>query len=332
MLDASRWKSFLLNLLSPISDIPPTNPVFLAEMRRVHDFERNQRRTRQMCYLVFLAGMLMWSVFTLMMLINPQTATGIYDDFYNLLWLALFGSLADKLVVDFGVINTGLTAISDDIRTGRWELVSLSSLSTRHYVLGKFAAQQHLAWRLVALSMTFRLTIMVVGALHIFIMPFFLPARIYDTSTPLVYFVRRMTENPPESLIIYAIYSLSALGAAAMYCVEPRWRMSALTGSTLAVSATGQDITLSFLRGLLIIVRVWVSQIIFAITGIMMLLLIVWLTALFYTLTQSNLLVSLGIPLYVFLLGSFIRAVYNGLYERSIARAYQTLVKRGGTP
>jgi hypothetical protein len=199
-------------------------------------------------------------------------------------------------------------------------------------VLGKLIARQWLGWRTVALAMTLRVTVLVIGVLHIFFLPLLFRAQTLHTTAPLDDLYQRMMANPPESIIRYVLYSASAIGAGIVYCIEPRWRLRVLTASTLAVSARGQDVTMSLLTSLLVLARVWGSQIMFAVTGMMMLLMTVWMTALVYAFSQSDLLFTLVVPLYVFLLSAYIRAVYNGLVERSISRAYQEMKKRGGTP
>lgn len=304
----------------------------MDEMRRARDWQRHQRRTQRLCIAIFLGGLLIWVIFIVLMVLRAGDAEEIYKSFFVLWLYALLATFADKLVVDFTVISISLPAISDDIRNGRWELIALTPLSARHYVLGKLIARQWLGWRTVALSMTFRVTVLAIGGLHIFILPLFFTIRNFQNTALLEEFYRRMLDNPPESVFRYTIYFASAIGAAGVYCIEPRWRLRVLTASTLAVSARGQDMTVSLLTSLLVLARVWVSQILFAITGMMMLLMTVWITALVYTFSQSDFLFTLVVPLYVFLLSAYIRAVYNGLVERSITRAYREMQKRGGTP
>lgn len=219
-----------MNLLARL--LPPRrqwdNPLFRSQVRlikwgsswgRMHD--GTLYWALHVALLIFgtwLALMLFLRVVTLGANGLPQNWLLLYSQ--NFWAVAMGASLLTSLAVDFRSIAAGMPAISEEIVSGRYELIRLTSISPVDVLVAKYAVARVRAWRITARLMWARALLAVFG---------------------LALLAWQWFTTGVGSTIFDLFYAGAALVigmcGAVVFVLEPYWRMKAVTALGVAVSA-----------------------------------------------------------------------------------------------
>lgn len=297
------------------------NPIFHVDSKYLPDEATLRRRSLRWIGGMFLVTFVLWSAFALVILRNPETTRATFETISTMLVWGVFLSFFDKPVLDFVGVSAALTSVGREINTGRMDLLRLTHLRLGTFLEGKHAIAQINAWRVMTFVMGFRLVVTVFLFLHEVVLYELLylaePAWMtsaFDFRAPTHYL--SLLASVPGVVTLITVYVL-----------EPRWRLRALTASSLAVSAQNRDISLSLLSVALVIVRITMAQVFIAIAAIVLLSVVGWGTSLFNGTEQSIVVSGVAFVVYGALLGGLIRTSYHDMAKRSLSRAGMRLLR-----
>lgn len=324
-----RWRFPLL----PHNRFPPDHHLLRHELRRLRhgrDAAGLRQKTRRWL------GWGFWLPFGLglfglaLVVASPPVMSSssftrplsMYDSVGNFLMILFLLSVADRLLLDFIAVSASATTISDDVRTGHWELLCLSDVSADTVLHAKHTLAQVRTWRMMAVMTGLRAAVVALGALFLFVLPYLLP----ESSSISRPFGRILTFEDMWQAAV-AIICLAIL--AAIYLFEGCWRVRALAAGSVLISSKLRPTSDAILNGAGTVFTLWLVQ------GLG--LLACWLTAglLF---TALPLLITPGIGenesyglLLLLTLGTaaLVYVVYNRLTWRWLWMARARLVKAG---
>lgn len=312
----------------PFTLILPDNPVFKFEARRLPDDLTLAKIMLRRVFIVLAYGLGIWTILATLIIVTPSNSDQIYE-FLSRLWMIAIGvSLADKLLLDFVAVGASLTRISDDFKNQHWALYSLSNRSITDYVYAKLATTEIMVWRLMTTIIAFRLLLVILFLLHFIALPHIMPTQVLPGTMDTVGI--QAFPQTLESILFFILSSIAMIVVALVYVLEPRWRLRALVALGLNVSARGSDASIAFLASLWVIGRVWLAQIIMAMTAIVLIWLMFWIIPLMIAATTSVIVSSVTLIIYVLLCALFIRSVYNVLVQRALRRTVKRLRTRAG--
>lgn len=173
-----------------------------------------------------------------------------YEWFINTLGsfvvLALMGSVALNLLLDFVGISAGLNTISGDFTFGRVDLIRLTLLRPTHIVASKHAVAQMRVLRMTFRIMWLRVWLVVLGGIAMLIALFDSLARGY--------------ESLPDLLTTVSVVGVGAL-TVGTFLIEPYWRMKAITAMGVMQSARNHSGVGATLNAGFALVGFWAGQI-----------------------------------------------------------------------
>ncbi len=316
----------MLTQFMPAALVAPDNPVFVLETRRLSDDLALKKAMIRRAFVVLGYGLGIWAILAILMIVIPSNADRIYE-FLSRLWMIAIGlSLADKLLLDFVAVGASLTRISDDFKTPQWALYSLSNRSINDYVYAKLATTEIMVWRLMTTVIVFRLLLVLLFPLHFVLLPRIMPTQVLLNTMDTVGIPA--FSQTFGSILHFVLFSITMMVVALVYVLEPRWRLRALIALGLNVSARGSDASIALLASLWIIGRVWLAQIVMAITAIALIWFTIWLNALVIVALNSVLMSSVILLIYVLLIASFIRSSYDVISQRVLRRTVKRLLTR----
>ncbi len=295
----------------PHGDAPPDSPIFWLESKRLQYGQTQPKlvafsQGRLFRFLAVATGLWALAVFAM---INREES-------FTTLWVVLgwlfMASFLDKFVLDFMAVNAGLDSLRQDQHNSLFDLMSLTNLSSQEIIAAKFAIVQIRVWRMMVNVIAFRLTIIWVGFLTLFVLPVFL----WNESQIL-----NLYRDVQEAIFI-SLYLIAFAITAAIYVIEPRWRLRTLAAGSLAVSSQLLEPAFALLSAMGLIIGVWIMQIFMAVLAMVAL-------SFFGFAFLTPLTVGFYIIVYVLGVGFVIRALYHSLARRWLNKAYRRMTHWG---
>lgn len=319
----------------PYRDAGHDNPVFtfVARVHRRHDMlrERTARWIQQPVVLMF--GL--WVAVAVIILLTDRDLS-LYQAISNLLGTLLLLSLADKLVLDFAAASAALDVVPSDVENGRWDLIAVSNISTDRYITAYHVLAQLRSWRLMCRVIGLRLGIVITLVLHSWFLPLLIPDERYGlpnyrsgASSPLESVAQSLAQDPVN--VFYLVpAALALLIVAALYVIEPRWRLRALAAASVAISAQQRQSPLHLVAAVGAMLRVWFAQIL---TGVMAFALLWLFGVIFGPVAYSESAQFAGMWLflaYLLIVWWVIRYAYQSLSRRWQTSAWKRMIRLGG--
>ncbi len=215
--------------------------------------------------------------------------------------LALF-SVAIDVFLDLTCILAGYQTLRLETEAVHWDLLRLTPMRIETLIDAHYAVAQARAWLMTALVTTLRVATVALFLLTIFVLPLVLRGFIGDLGLGYDF---------------SWLFSFTGLAlVAAIFMIEPLWRMRAVTALGLALASRFRQPTFGALAGLGSIFALWLAEAI--LLGMMF-----WLTALVGRLSWSV------TPAFGAILGAFVIGLfYRALTSRSLARAVREAAPR----
>jgi hypothetical protein len=203
------------------------DPLFRYEIRRVRWAQTQDQLTNYSVLVLWLIPALVLSLWILLL----GSATGNYarDTFIALLLILGIGA---NLLLDMVSLTASLQSVGSDMQAGRWDVLRLTDLNSEQFVTAKYALTQVRTWRVVALVMSLRISLIAFLAIRLELLP---------------------------ALLVLAGYAL-------VYVLEPLWRMRALTALGVAIATRLRNTIYALVAGLAATLVLWVAQAIFVLT------------------------------------------------------------------
>jgi hypothetical protein len=154
-------------------------------------------------------------------------------------------SLVAALLLDYRCMTTAVGSINGEITTGRWDLLRLSALENAQIVAAKHGAAQVRVWRLMALIIGSRVAVALALGLRFVI----------DSLDDVAWAGRT-----PGDIVSILLGQAALFVFAAVYAVEPFWRMRAVTTLGVAISARVRERISSVLLAVGALAAFWLAQ------------------------------------------------------------------------
>lgn len=228
-------------MLTPHSD----HPLFKAEIRRIRWGETPRRLWRYTLMVFGLVGVLVLVLWVLALITTPTSSyymdrLAISGDFIGLLFLA---SIALDILLDFVCLWFTVDSIDKSANPMKWDLLRLTTTRLEVIVAAKHALAQVRAWRVMALIIGLRLSIVFLVCCHFILLEQVDWGQILSDINVWIGLI---------TLIIFAL----------VYVIEPYWRMQAMTALGLGHSARFGNPAMVILVGTGKVLAVWIEQVI----------------------------------------------------------------------
>jgi hypothetical protein len=280
-----------LQRATPYAAISDGDPLFQYEIRRVRWGQTRQQLVEyslKVLVIIQALALILWGLF---ILATPnRLTTSSYVIFSATIaflgWLFVAGAAAG-LFLDCLSITAAVNSIRRDINGGQSDLICLSGMYAEQFVTARYAVVQARAWRIMAVVSSIRLAIFPVIVMGVILAPRLL-------------------------LVVFDLF-IFASGYWLIYCIEPLWRMQAVTALGLAISARVHSPSAALLVAMVAIAVLWgVQSLVIAIVASL--------------LAADNLFGSFFLcivcgPLIAIPLGLVIRALYSRLQSWAIGDA-----------
>ena len=166
-----------------------------------------------------------------------------------LVWLLIIG-IGANLGLDFGAVLVSVEKINQERTTGHWQLLSLT-----HFWQAEIIAIKHT----VAQTQVLPVALLIVGVRIAAVLMVFIRmvgGYLLIEGFPRLEMLPCLTLFFPLLLLLLYL----AIRLAVAYCVEPLWRLRAVTAIGVAISARVQGAALSLLAGLGAVALLWFCQ------------------------------------------------------------------------
>jgi hypothetical protein len=200
------------------------DPLFKYEIRRVRWGQTQHQLTSYSLLILWLVPILVLGLW--MLLLDNVGSYYARDTFIGL--LLIFG-IGANFLLDMVSLTAALHSVSSDMRAGRWDVLRLTDLDAQQFVGAKYALAQVRAWRVMALVMSLRISLIAFLVIRLELLPV---------------------------VLVLAGYGL-------VYILEPLWRMRALVALGLAIATRLRNMTYALIAGLSAMLVMWAAQSLF---------------------------------------------------------------------
>jgi hypothetical protein len=295
-----------------------TRKLFQFEARNLRQRARSAERLRAMTrrYLMLAAGVSLLA--GILFLLMQRAGIEVYTYILGILFAA---SILDKFYFDFVALAAGVDSISKDMTELRWDLLLLTDVRMSELIRAKHVVTQLRAWRTMVTVVALRLGVLILMLEYLFIEPLLHPRYefyngIYDLSITSI----------DELFVVLALVSVAVI-AAAVYLLEPRWRLRALAAGGVRASAFSRDTTSGLMRTAGTFMRLWIGQIS---TVIVLIFASSVLSGIAAVLAEAIPLLALTTVGFALFCAWMIRSIYTLFTTRRLNEAYYRLVELGG--
>jgi hypothetical protein len=273
------------------------DPLFEFEIRRVRWGQTRRQLEEYGLKVLFIVQALVLVLWGLFILAAPNRVTAwnyvVFSATIGFLgWLFVTGTAAG-LFLDCLGITAAVNSIRGERSAGCSDLICLSAICAEQFVSARYAVVQARAWRIIAVVSSVRVAVfpvIVIGALL----------------------------APKVLLTIFDLFIFVG-GYWLIYCVEPLWRMQAVTAVGLAIGARMHRPSAALLAAIVAIAALWGVQ-------VLLVGLIASMLAGDTRFGSFFMCVVCG-PLIAVPLGLVIRAVYTGLQAWAIGDAVRHVLR-----
>lgn len=296
MPDKPRKATSVINALLNQILISPRNPIFAYDLRRVPGGVTALRDFAARWLIIVPVGLGgLW----FLMLMPEQSVRFNYIAPWFL--IGLFSNFAMLIVSNVIYTFLTITAISEQITSGQWDLLRLTHAAMIDIIEAKFAVAQLRAWKVMILDMTLRIVMAEMVVLAFAVSVFRSGTGYYGTFN------------------FYGIWYLLCVAAFAMaYIYEPMWRMRAITALGMAISARAHNVAFAFLRMFFLIIAVHITQAVVFFGS-------AWLMVVIApTLFLAACMAFWGLPAYFAMVSVLVRWIYASIREYALRRAFNT--------
>jgi hypothetical protein len=244
-----------MQLLNPYPDIRSDHPVLLREMRRLpwlNGASSPVRHGIRAMLRVLFALLVLYGLWLLYQRLRQQDFLWFRNATSDYFIIVGVASLLVGLLLDFLSITTALNSINGEMISGTWDLLRLTAIREGELVLAKHASNQLRVWRA-----TMRVIGLRIGASLIAVITFF--------GTDFLRTLVTQRELFGESLLFFVFNFIPSLGLFAVFCLEPLWRMRAVTALGMVISARSTDASASAPSAMGALLAFWLAQLIVAV-------------------------------------------------------------------
>jgi hypothetical protein len=216
------------------------NPLFALETRRV-------RWGHSAKTLVDYSILLVSAVCVIVVLVwlLSRLNTRYLSPYTDTMRLIVAFSLILSLLLDYRCMTTAVGSINGEIAARRWDLLRLTALENPQIVAAKYGATQVRVWRLMVLIIGSRLAAALTFGLSMFL----------DVLTGYGW------NTQPRGAVISTLIGQAVLVFfAALFIIEPFWRMRAVTALGMAISARARERATSVLAAVGVLAAFWLVQ------------------------------------------------------------------------
>lgn len=218
----------MIDHLLPFALISPANPVFRFDLRR-KSWPRNSEDLVRYSRDVILSCLFLFGVFWCILL-GSQSRYSASSAANITATIVLFATAGITLASDFYCAIVTVGGLHRQLTSGDWDLLRLTGQREEDIFRAKLAVAQIRAWRMMSIE----------TAIHAIGAELVILSATYSWLTSTY---RR--GNWVEMYLIVAITGLMAF-----YLIEPFWKMRAVVGLGMAVSAQVQNLTFAVLGAL----------------------------------------------------------------------------------
>lgn len=258
---------------SPYADDMLRHPLFHLDVRAVSwawPPRRFWQYSRRILLVVHAVIFLLWALLSVLDAANNPFEPPDYrfSQYFlvnnvNFFYFVMFVAIAANTLLDFRSLQLGLKTINGEITAGRWDLLRLTALHERGIVRAKHAGARLRVWRMTMVIVSARLATVTIGLFAALVAPYLFTGENIIVEGLLDSFIR----EPLPMLVVLMIGAVTA----AVYAVEPFWRMQAMTALGMALSAHIQNAALGMLAAVGGMVVVWLLQVIVVIALVLIL-------------------------------------------------------------
>jgi hypothetical protein len=246
----------MLNSLLPHNLITRRNPVFDYELRSIgrsrtrEDLKRLVVNMLALFHAVALGG---WCIVGSLISARPtytygaSTVANIHSTNLLIAGIAAFISIGITLGADVYYFLTTVTSISDPITAGQWDLLRLTRVPENDILAAKYAARLVRAWRTLAIEVAWRV-------ISVTFISFSVVTSLLDSGR---YSFSYSVDTSMSLVVWLGCFAI----VAAVYIVEPFWRMRTFVAMGLWISAAVRNSTFAALAGLGSIMGVRLAQV-----------------------------------------------------------------------
>jgi hypothetical protein len=228
-----------LRRATPYAAISDGDPLFRYEIRRVRWGQTRQQLVEYSLRVLVIIQPLVLVLWGLFILATPNRLTASSYVVFSatiafLGWLFVAG-IAAGLFLDCLSMTAAVNSFRRDINGGQSDLICLSGIYAEQFVSTRYAVVQARAWRIMAVVSSIRLAILPVIVMGTLLVPKLL-------------------------LVVFDLF-IFAFGYWLIYCIEPLWRMRAVTELGLAISARVHSPSAALLAAMTAIAMLWGIQV-----------------------------------------------------------------------
>lgn len=216
----------MIDHLLPFALISPANPVFRFDLHK-RRWPRNQDDLLRYSRDVILLCLFLFGVLWCIVLSGQNQYSGSSSAANITAILVLFATAAITLASDFYCAVVTVGSLNRQLTSGDWDLLRLTGQAEEDIFRAKLAVAQIRAWRMMSIE----------TAIHAIGAELAILTAVYSWLTS--------TYRRGSLVEIYLILAVVALMA--LYVVEPFWKMRAIVGLGMAVSAQVQNLTFAVL-------------------------------------------------------------------------------------
>lgn len=222
------------------------NPLFKIETRAVSWGAVPTRARRYSLWILALVVVVVGGLWLNVVLTTPSyVVTGYYNysprsaNSSGFIGLIALVSILSNVVLDLASMWFTVTSLDTEQNPVRWDLLRLTDVHPEVIIAAKHAIAQLRVWRLMIAVISLRLVTIVLFLIHLI-------------------FIDNTVLNDPYFSFLLLLPTAAVF--AAVYLIEPYWRLRALTMLGLSISARVKNFALAFLAGFGAIVAVWITQ------------------------------------------------------------------------
>jgi hypothetical protein len=213
-----------LQRATPYAAIPADNPLFTYEARRIRWGQSAWQLIGYSLAAWSLIPFLMAGMWLLLLADYPNLRVNLIRDQY--FFLLLLCGVGGNFILDMVSITTALSSISSEMRAGRWDALRMTNLCPQQFIAAKHAAAEIRAWRVMALVVSLRLSLVAFLMIRVELLP---------------------------SLFLLSGYCF-------VYILEPLCRMRALTAVGIAIAARMRNTACALLASSVVVLTTWIVQ------------------------------------------------------------------------
>ena len=241
---------------APHSTIKPDNPVRSYELRDAPTIRQLFRQSIRWAVYPAVILLAIYAVFAAAIVIEGKPQAYFLPHLFHqvegaLTLLFLIATFGVYLVMDFVGITRSMNSISHEFDNANWDLIALTDMDSKRFILGKHASAQIRPWKYMCLTMGLRVAVVIMAIVHRLIHTFMI-------NPPQVVLDRYF--EYPLNLLAMILVVITLIIVLVVYLLEPYWHLRLMVAAGLVGSAKNNHHTMRVLTGMGQIMGMWAMQ------------------------------------------------------------------------